>query len=83
MSTAIKQHDRITISLPHGYSGAIKSLAAELDLSQSDLIAKAFDLYRESQQRKKVEETARSMADEYRHNADLVVFTSLDGEDFR
>lgn len=84
MTTATKQHhDRITISLPHGYSGAIKSLAAELALSQSDLIAKAFDAYRESQQRKKVEEIARSMADEYRQNTDLVAFTTLDGEDFK
>jgi len=83
MVTALKQHDRITISLPHGYSGAIKSLAAELDLSQSDLIAKAFNVYRELQQKKKVEEIARSMTDEYRTNTELVVFTSLDGEDFR
>lgn len=83
MVTALKQHDRITISLPQGYSGAIKRLAAELDLSQSDLIAKAFNSYRELQQRKKVEEIARAMADEYRQNTDLVAFTSLDGEDFR
>lgn len=83
MTTAIKQHDRITVSLPRGYSGAIKSLAAELELSQSDLIAKAFNSYRELQQRKKVEEIARAMADEYRQNRDLVAFTSLDGEDFR
>lgn len=83
MVTALKQHDRITISLPRGYSGAIKSLAAELNLSQSDLLAKAFNVYRELQQKKKVEEIARSMADEYRQNIDLVVFTALDGEDFR
>lgn len=83
MTTALKQHDRITVSLPRGYSGAIRSLAAELNLSQSDLIAKAFNAYRELQQRKKVEEIARSMAEEYRKNADLVFFTSLDGEDFR
>ncbi len=83
MVTALKQHDRITISLPHGYSGAIKSLAAELELSQSDLIAKAFNVYRELQQKKKVEEIARFMADEYRTNAELIALTSLDGEDFR
>ena len=83
MKTASKQHDRITVSLPPGYSGAIKSLAAELALSQSDLIAKAFDAYQESQQRKKVEKTARSMVDEYRQNTDLLAFTSLDGEDFK
>ena len=83
MTTVSKPHDRMTISLPHGYSVAIKSLAAELALSQSDLIARAFDAFRESQQRKRVEEIARSMVDEYRQNTDLVAFTSLDGEDFK
>ena len=83
MATTSKQHDRITISLPHGYSREIKSLATELALSQSDLIAKAFDAYRESQQRKKIEKIARSMVDEYRQNANLVAFISLDGEDFK
>jgi hypothetical protein len=53
MPTTSKQHDRITVSLPRGYSRKIKSLATELDLSQSELIAKAFEAYRESQQRKK------------------------------
>jgi len=83
MKTASKQHDRITISLPRGYFGEIKKLAADMDLSQSDLIAKAFDAYRESQQKKKVAEIARSMVDEYRQNSDLVALTSLDGEDFK
>jgi len=54
-----------------------------MGLSQSDLIAKAFDAYRESQQKKKVAEIARSMVDEYRQNSDLVALTSLDGEDFK
>jgi hypothetical protein len=83
MTTASKQHDRITISLPRGYSGKIKALAADLSLSQSDLIAKAFDAYRESQQKKKIAEIARSMVGEYRRNSDLVALTSLDGEDFK
>jgi len=83
MTTALKQRDRITISLPRGYSGKIKKLAADLDLSQSDLIAKAFDAYGESQQKKKVAEIARSMVDEYRKNTDLVALTSLDGEEFK
>jgi hypothetical protein len=83
MTTASKQHERITISLPRGYSGEIKKLAAELALSQSDLIAKAFDAYREAQQKKKISEIARSMVDEYRENSDLVVLTSLDAEDFK
>ena len=83
MKTASKQHDRITISLPRGYSGEIKKLAADMDLSQSDLIVKAFDAYRESQQKKKVAEIAQSMVDEYRKNSDLVALTSLDGEDFK
>ena len=83
MKTASKQHDRITISLPRGYSGEIKKLATDMDLSQSDLIVKAFDAYRESQQKKKVAEIARSMVDEYRQNSDLVALTSLDGEDFK
>ena len=83
MATTSKQHDRITISLPHGYSRAIKSLATELAMSQSELIAKAFEAYRESQQRKNVEKIARSTVDEYRQNADLVAVTSLDGEDFK
>lgn len=83
MATTSKQHDRITVSLPHGYSRAIKILATELALSQSDLIAKAFEAYRESQQRKKVEKIALSMVDEYRGNTDLIAFISLDGEDFK
>jgi len=83
MNKASRQRDRITISLPRGYSGEIKKLAADLDLSQSDLIVKAFDTYRESQQKKKVAEIARSMVDEYRQNTDLVALTSLDGEDFK
>lgn len=83
MTTALKQHDRMTISLPPGYSDEIKRLAAELDLSQSNLIARAFEAYRESQNRKKTEKIAQSMADEYRQNADLVSLSSLDGEDFR
>jgi len=83
MATASKQHDRITISLPHGYSREIKSLAVELALSQSDLIAKAFDAYRESQQKRNIEKIARSMVDEYRQNANLAALTSLDGEDFK
>jgi hypothetical protein len=83
MTATSRQHDRITISLPHGYSGEIKKLAADLDLSQSDLLVKAFDTYRESQQKKKVAEIARSMVDEYRQNTDLVALTSLDGEDFK
>jgi hypothetical protein len=83
MTTASRQHDRITISLPRGYSGEIKKLAADLDLSQSDLIVKAFDAYRESQEKKKVLEIARSMVDEYRQNTDLVALISLDGEDFK
>jgi hypothetical protein len=83
MVTISKQHDRITVSLPRGYSRAIKNLATELALSQSELIVKAFEAYRESQQRKRVEEIARSMVDEYRQNTDLVAFTSLDGEDFK
>ncbi|HAM49419.1 MAG TPA: hypothetical protein DCP92_01475 [Nitrospiraceae bacterium] len=81
--TTSKQHERITISLPPGYSREIKKLAADLDLSQSDLIVKALDAYRESRKKKKVEEMARSMVDEYRQNTDLVALTSLDGEDFR
>ena len=83
MTTASRQHDRITISLPRGYSGEIKKLAADLDLSQSDLIVKAFDTYRESQQKKKLAEIARLMVDEYRQNTDLVALISLDGEDFK
>jgi len=83
MATTSKQHDRITISLPHGYSTAIKSLATELALSQSELITKAFDAYWESQQKRKVEKIARSMVDEYQGNTDLVALTSLDGEDFK
>ena len=83
MTTAPKQHDRITVSLPHGYSRAIKSLATELAMSQSELIAKAFEAYRESQQKKTIEKIARSMVGEYRQNTDLVALTSLDGEDFR
>jgi len=83
MRTGSKQHERITISLPPGYSKEIKKLAAELELTQSDVIVKAFDAYRESQKRKKVEEIARFLVDEYRQNTDLVVLTSLDGEDFR
>ena len=83
MRTASKQHERITISLPPGYSKEIKKLAADLDLSQSDIIVKAFDTYREFRKRKKVEEMALSLVDEYRQNTDLVALTSLDGEDFR
>lgn len=83
MPTTLKQHDRITVSLPHGYSKAIKSLASELALSQSELIARAFEAYREAQQKRRIEKIALSMADEYRRNTDLVALTSLDGEDFR
>jgi hypothetical protein len=83
MTTTLKKHDRITISLPRGYSGEIKKLAAAMALSQSDLIAKAFDAYRESQQKKKVAEIARSMVNEYRKNSALVALTSLDAEDFK
>jgi hypothetical protein len=83
MAVASRQHDRITISLPRGYSGEIKKLAADLDLTQSDLIVKAFDAYRESQQKKKVAAIARTMVNEYRQNIDLVDLTSLDGEDFK
>ena len=32
-----RQHERLTVSLPYGYSRAIKRLATELNLSQSDL----------------------------------------------
>ncbi len=52
-------------------------------MSQSELIAKAFEDYKASQQRKKVEKIAQSMADEYRHNTDLVALTTLDAEDFK
>jgi Arc/MetJ-type ribon-helix-helix transcriptional regulator len=83
MRTASKQHERITISLPPGYSKEIKKLAADLDLSQSDVIVKALDAYRESRKKKKVEEMARSLVEEYRQNSELVALTSLDGEDFR
>jgi len=83
MASISKQHDRITVSLPHGYCKEIKSLATELALSQSELIAKAFEDYKASQQRKKVEKKARSMADEYRQNTDLVALATLDGEDFK
>lgn len=82
-ATSKQQHERLTVSLPQGYSSAIKRLATELNLSQSDLVAKAFDAYRESQQRKRVEEIARSMVDEYKNNANLVALTALDGEDFK
>lgn len=83
MTTISKRHDRITVSLPHGYSRAIIGLATELALSQPYLIAKAFDAYRDSQQKKKIEKIARSMVDEYRQNTNLVVLTSLNGEDFK
>ncbi|MHB8882141.1 MAG: ribbon-helix-helix protein, CopG family [Thermodesulfovibrionales bacterium] len=83
MRTVSKQHERITISLPPGYSKEIKKLAADLDLSQSDLIVKALDTYREARKKKKVEEMALSLVDEYRQNTDLVALTSLDREDFR
>ena len=83
MSIPSKQHDRITVSLPSGYFKEIKSLATELELSQSELITKAFEAYRESQQRKKIEKIARSMVNEYRQNTDLVSLTTLDGEDFK
>ncbi|MGO9614256.1 MAG: hypothetical protein ACLPX5_14660 [Dissulfurispiraceae bacterium] len=83
MATTSRQHDRITVLLPHGYSRAIKSLATELDLSQSELITQAFDSYWESQQKRQFEKIARSMVDEYRENTDLVTLTSLDGEDFK
>jgi len=82
-TTSKQQHERLTVSLPHGYSREIKRLATELNLSQSDIVAKAFDAYRESQQRKKVEEIARSMVDEYKQNSDLVALMVLDGEDFK
>jgi len=83
MTTARKKHDRITISLPHGYSREIKSLAAELAVSQSELIATAFDAYRQSQKKQKIKEMAQIMANEYRYNSELVALTALDGEDFR
>ncbi len=82
MATTSK-HDRITVSLPHGYSREIKRLATELALSQSELIAKAFEDYKASQQRKKVEKIARSMVEEYRQNTDLLTLTTLDSEDFK
>ena len=65
------------------FSRKIKSLAAKLALSQSDLITKAFDAYRESQKKQKVEEMAQIMADEYRDNSELVALTALDSEDSR
>ena len=83
MPTTLKQHDRITVSLPYGYSKAIKSLASELALSQSELIARAFEAYSEVQQKRRLEKIALSMVDEYRRNTDLVALTSLDGEDFK
>jgi len=83
MKTVSKQHERLTISLPPGYSREIKKLAADLDLSQSELIVRAFDTYREARKKKKVEEMALSLIDEYRQNTDLVALTALDSEDFR
>jgi hypothetical protein len=83
MRTASKQHERMTISLPPGYSLEIRKLASDLELSQSDLIVKALDAYRESRKKKKVEEMAFSMVSEYRQNSDLVDLTALDSEDFR
>lgn len=83
MRVASEQRKRITISLPIGYSKEIRMLAAELDLSLSEVIVRAFDAYRESRKREKVEEMALSMVDEYRQNTDLVDITSLDGEDFK
>ncbi len=83
MRTTSKQHERVTISLPPGYSREIKKLAADLELSQSDVIVKALDAYRDALKREKVERIARSLVDEYRRNTDLVAMRSLDGEDFR
>ena len=83
MTTATKRHDRITISLPHGYLREIKSLAAELAMSQSELIATAFDAYRQSQKKQKIQEMAQMMADEYCDNSELIALTALDSEDFR
>ncbi len=83
MRTTSKQHERVTISLPPGYSREIKKLAADLELSQSDVIVKALDAYRDARRREEVGRIARSLVDEYRQNADLVAMRSLDGEDFR
>jgi len=83
MHKAAHNFERFTISLPLGLSKGLEEIKNELHVSKSELFKMAFERFLEEYRKKKLAETARMMAVEYKTNKELIALTELDGEDFK
>ncbi len=73
---------RVTVAIPVGLLERIESIRSEMNINKSELIRRAVEEFIRNYKRKKLEEIALMMKDEYERNKELTVFTSLDIEGF-
>lgn len=83
MTISAKGYDRVTISLPRGFSKEIEQLQKEMNITKSELFSRAFQRYMQDHRKEKLQKIAESMAEEYRSDNDLTALSALDSEDFR
>ncbi|MBF0329098.1 MAG: ribbon-helix-helix protein, CopG family [Nitrospirae bacterium] len=83
MQRVAPAYERVTISLPTDISKDIDKLKKELNVSKSELFKKAFMKFAREHKKQKLRKTAAMMAEEYKTNKELTVFTALDSEDFK
>jgi len=74
--------ERVTVAIPVELLESIESMKNEMKISKSELIRRAVEEFIKNYKRKKLEEIALIMKDEYERNKELTVFTSLDSEGF-
>jgi len=74
--------ERVTIAIPVELIESIESIKNEMKINKSELIRRAVEEFIRNYKRKKLEEIALMMKDEYERNKELTLFTSLDSEGF-
>jgi metal-responsive CopG/Arc/MetJ family transcriptional regulator len=74
--------ERVTVAIPVQLLESIESIRSEMKINKSELIRRAVEEFIRNYKRKKLEEIALMMKDEYERNKELTLFTSLDSEGF-
>ena len=83
MTTQVKSIERITISLPATLWQEVETIRSDLKIPKSEIFKKAMRDFIRQYRRKKLQQAAEMMAEEYRTDKELTVFTALDSEDFK
>jgi oxalate decarboxylase/phosphoglucose isomerase-like protein (cupin superfamily) len=77
------QKQRVNIVLNESQRKYLQQISTERGLSASEIIREMIEEKKKEDQRRRLIEAANSLADEYRRNDELTVFTALDGEDIQ